>query len=75
VLAAHLLGLGRRLRIAAWTLLALTTLSTIYLGWHYVIDDVAGLVLAAMAVAVARALTGFDLGTGRRLATPSPQPA
>jgi membrane-associated phospholipid phosphatase len=74
-LATHLLGLGRRMRIASWTLLALTAASTIYLGWHYVIDDVAGLALGAMAVAIARALTGFDLGTGRRLATPSPAPA
>jgi PAP2 superfamily len=74
-LAAHLLGLGRRMRIASWTLLALTTASPIYLGWHYVIDDVAGLALGAMAVALARALTGFDLGTGRRLATASPAPA
>jgi membrane-associated phospholipid phosphatase len=75
VLAAHLLGLGRRLQIAAWTLLTLTAASTIYLGWHYVIDDVAGLLLGALAVAVARALTGFDVGPGRRLATARPAPA
>jgi hypothetical protein len=74
-LAAHLLGLGRRLRIAAWVLLGLTILATLHLGWHYVVDDLGGLVLGAMAVVLARAVTGFDLRTARRLSTPSPVPA
>jgi hypothetical protein len=74
-LAAHLLGLGRRLRIAAWVLLGLTILATLQLGWHYVVDDLGGLVLGAMAVVLARAVTGFDLRTARRLSTPSPVPA
>jgi membrane-associated phospholipid phosphatase len=69
VLVAHMLGLGRRLRVGAWVLLALTTTSTIYLGWHYVVDDLGGLVLAAMAVALAKALSGFDVRTARRLST------
>jgi PAP2 superfamily len=69
VLVAHMLGLGRRLRIAAWVLLSVTTTSTIYLGWHYVVDDIGGLVLGAMAVVLARALTGFDVRTARRLST------
>jgi hypothetical protein len=64
-LAAHLLGLGRRLKIALWVWLALTTLATIYLGWHYVLDDVGGLVIAVAALAVARALTGLDLARAR----------
>ena len=74
-LAAHLLGLGRRLKIALWTWLALTTLATVYLGWHYVLDDVAGLVIAAGALLVARALTGIDLRAARlmpREAQPAP---
>ena len=61
VVAAHLLGLGRRLRIGLWVLLAVSSVSTIYLGWHYVIDDIAGVVLALVALALARALTGFDV--------------
>ena len=75
VLAAHMLGLGRRLRIGAWALLGLTTTSTIYLGWHYVIDDLGGLVLGAMAIALARALTGFDVRRARSLSTAKPAPA
>jgi hypothetical protein len=75
VLAAHLLGLGRRMRVTAWVLLGLTTASTIYLGWHYVVDDVGGVVLGVMAIALARALTGYDLRTARRVPTPNPIPA
>jgi PAP2 superfamily protein len=69
---AHLLGLGRRLKIGAWTLLGLTAAATIYFGWHYVLDDVGGLVIGALAIALARALTGFDLSSARRPAKPNP---
>jgi membrane-associated phospholipid phosphatase len=65
--AAHLLGLGKRLRTGLWIWFALTAATTIYLGWHYVLDDVGGLIIAALALALARALTGIDLRTARRL--------
>ncbi len=58
--AAWLLGLGRRLQIALWTLLALTVASTIHLGWHYVIDDFGGVVVGLVALTIALALTGFQ---------------
>ena len=64
--AAHLLGAGRRLRIGLWIWFAVTVASTIYLGWHYVVDDVAGVILGVMALAMARLLTGVDLRTARR---------
>jgi hypothetical protein len=64
--AAHLLGMGRRLRIALWVLLAVTTAATIYLGWHYVIDDLVGVIIGLAALALARALTGFEPRTKRR---------
>ncbi len=82
--AAHLLGLGRGLKIGAWVLLGLTTAATIHLGWHYVLDDLGGLIVGVMALAMARALTGFDLRAARRLrqlrrlrqpSTPNPTPA
>ena len=72
--AAHLLGLGRSVKIAAWSLLGLTTASTIYFGWHYVLDDVGGLILGAMALAISRALTGIDLRAARQ-STPNRAPA
>jgi PAP2 superfamily len=75
VLAAHILGLGRRVRFGAWGLLGLTTLSTIYLGWHYVVDDIGGLALGALAIMLARAMTGFDVRRARRLSTAKPASA
>jgi hypothetical protein len=57
-LAAHLLGLGRRMKIALWVWLGLTLLDTIYLGWHYVLDDFGGVAIAVLALVFARALTG-----------------
>ncbi len=64
--AAHLLGLGRRLKIALWIWFAVTTANTIYLGWHYVLDDLGGVVLGAMALVLAAALSGVDLRKRRR---------
>ena len=48
-------------------LLAVTTAATIYLGWHYVVDDVAGVLIGLVALALARVLTGFELRSSRRL--------
>ncbi len=58
--AAHMLGLGRWLRIATWVVFGLTAIATIYFGWHYVVDDVAGLAIGLTALALARSLTGFE---------------
>jgi hypothetical protein len=71
--AAHLFGAGRRLKIALWVWFAVTTAGTIYLGWHYVVDNVAGVVLGVMALALAGVLTGIDPRAARsrpRLAGP-----
>ncbi len=68
--AAHMLGQGWRLRIGLWVMFALTAIATIYLGWHYVVDDLAGLVIGLTALAVARVLTGFEPRTARRLRIP-----
>ncbi|CAN5602276.1 hypothetical protein BH20ACT17_BH20ACT17_09040 [soil metagenome] len=73
-LAAHILGLGRRMRIGLWMLFALSALSTVYLGWHYVVDDLAGLLIALTALALACALTGFRPRTERPLRIPKLRP-
>jgi membrane-associated phospholipid phosphatase len=65
-LAAQMLGAGRRLRIALWTWLAVTTVGTVYLGWHYFLDDIAGVAMGAAALGLARLLTGVDIGAARR---------
>jgi hypothetical protein len=64
-LVSHMLGLALLMRIGAWVLLGLTTAATVYLGWHYVIDDLGGLVIGAMAIVLARALTGLDLSASK----------
>ena len=74
-LAAYLLGINRRVQTGIWVLLGLTTTATVYFGWHYVLDDLGGLVIGGMAIVMARALTGFDLSTARRLSTADPTPA
>lgn len=42
----------RRLRIVGSVFLAFTIVATIYLGWHFVVDDIAGLAIGAAAVAL-----------------------
>jgi hypothetical protein len=64
-LTAHLLGLRRSVKAVAWILVALTVGATIHLGWHYVVDDLGGLVIALLAVGIARLLTGIDLRAER----------
>ena len=73
-LAAHLLGLRRSVKVLAWILVGLTVGATIHLGWHYVADDFGGVAIALMSVALARLLTGVDLGQERR-AEPAGEPA
>jgi hypothetical protein len=55
---AQLLGLHRFLCRALWAFLVITLLSTTYFGWHYVADDIAGLLIGAVAVGLGAAATG-----------------
>lgn len=66
-LVAQLTGAPRVLRLGLWIYLGLTSLATIYFGWHYVSDDVAGVLIALAGVYVGGALIGFrpfPLGKG-----------
>lgn len=60
-MVAHMLGAHRMLRLGLWSLLALTGVATIYFGWHYLIDDVAGLAIGAVAVGLAARATGYEV--------------
>jgi CDP-diacylglycerol--glycerol-3-phosphate 3-phosphatidyltransferase len=60
-LIAHLLRANRWVRRALWAYFWLVVLATIYLGWHYVIDDVAGVVIALVAVGLGALATGHSL--------------
>ena len=62
-----LIGVARWIRVTAWVFLALTVLSTIYLGWHFSLDALGGAVLGATAVWVAAIGTGNHVGGRPRL--------
>jgi hypothetical protein len=58
---AELLRMRRSLRVAAWVYLALTSVATIYLGWHYLLDLVGGAALGVVACWLAARGTGHEL--------------
>jgi membrane-associated phospholipid phosphatase len=60
LITAHMLNLARWVKQALWAWLILTFVATVYLGWHYFIDDLAGLVIGAAAILLAMVATGFD---------------
>jgi membrane-associated phospholipid phosphatase len=56
-------------RAVLWVFFALTVLATIYFGWHYLVDDIAGLAIGGGSVLLAA------WGTGRFRRPPAPAPA
>ena len=75
-LIAHLVRAPRPLRICLWIFVALTSLSTVYHGWHYVVDDIAGAAIAFVGVFGAAALLGLRRPYASRDAAESvPRPA
>lgn len=72
-LFAEWAGLRRAWRVTAWVFLALTVLSTIYLGWHFFVDSLGGAVVGALAAWAAALATGNHVGLRPRLADPAPQ--
>ena len=60
-LVAHLLRAPRAMRIGMWVYLGLTFPATIYFGWHYVVDDLAGFVIGFASVYLGAVLTGWRI--------------
>lgn len=58
-LLAYLLRARRVLQIVLWTMLGLTVVATIYFGWHYVVDDIAGLIIGGLSIYLAGLATGW----------------
>lgn len=58
-LIAQLARAPKALRVALWCYLGLTALATVYFGWHYVIDDVAGIAIGGIATYCAALLVGL----------------
>ena len=65
-LLAHRIGLPLVVRWAMWAFLVGTVTATAYFGWHYLLDDVAGLALGAFAVWLA------DLATRHTIVADDP---
>ena len=57
VLMAHLARLPLFVKAALWVFLLLTITATAYFGWHYLIDDVAGLLIGAASVIIGERVT------------------
>jgi membrane-associated phospholipid phosphatase len=60
-LVAEVLRLPRWVRMAAWTFAVLTSVSTVYLGWHFFVDVLGGAVVGAAAVVLAAWTTRYPL--------------
>ena len=74
-LIASLLRARIVLQVALWAMLGLTVIATIYFGWHYVVDDVAGLVIGGLSVYLAGLATGWRGWPRKRARGSSPGPA
>jgi membrane-associated phospholipid phosphatase len=70
LLMAHRYG-HRKLAIALGVYLAAVTVSTIYVGMHFVVDDVAGVLIALLAVKLGQLTVGSSVSPRRQ---PRPEP-
>lgn len=61
-LVVQAIKLARWVRVSAWTFFGLTVLATVYLGWHFFVDVIAGAALGAFAVYLAGVATGNRIG-------------
>ena len=66
-LVAQVLRAPRALRVGMWVFFGLTVLATIYFGWHYVVDDVAGMIIGFAAVYLGARLTGWRIERPRQV--------
>ena len=60
-------GQKAAIRIIAWAFLVMTILATIYFGWHYLADDIAGAFIGWLSVSVGAWASG-NRGRRRRTA-------
>ena len=72
-LLLELASARRMVRIAAWGFLVLTSLSTVYLGWHFFVDTLGGVVVGGAAVWISALATGNHAGWRPKLVRDSAQ--
>jgi hypothetical protein len=53
-------------RAVVWTNFGLTTVATLYFGWHYVADDIAGMSIAIVSFYLGAVASGQKFDRGRR---------
>jgi hypothetical protein len=53
-------------RRVMWAYLPITVVATLYFGWHYIADDIAGMVIGLVAVWVGARVTGHEMNTRYR---------
>jgi hypothetical protein len=61
----------RIFKVVLWTYVVLVAISTTYFGWHYIADDIAGLVIALVSVYLAALGTGQRFDRGGRSSHPT----
>jgi membrane-associated phospholipid phosphatase len=61
---------GRLLRTITWVFFGVTILATLYFGWHYILDDIAGMGIGWVSVTVAGWATGHRRRRGLQPAEP-----
>jgi membrane-associated phospholipid phosphatase len=69
-LICHLVLPNKWVRWSMWVFFVLTSISTVYFGWHYLLDDVAGLAIGFIAVWIGALATGHKLTTALRQRSP-----
>ena len=62
------------IRRAMWIYFALTVVSTLYFGWHYIADDVAGALIAVVSVWLGGLATGQKFDRHGRSSHPTTSP-
>lgn len=65
-LMVHYTIRNRALRIACWVYFFLVVVATLYFGWHYVADDIAGAAIAIASFWLAGVASGQKFGAGMR---------
>jgi membrane-associated phospholipid phosphatase len=60
-LICHYVIPSRAVRYTMWVYFVLTSISTVYFGWHYLLDDLAGLAIGFISVWVGAKVTGHEM--------------
>ena len=69
-LIAHYVISSRAVRWSMWAYFVFTSTATIYFGWHYLLDDVAGFAIGWIAVWIGALATGHKMRVQRRAPDP-----